>query len=176
MQTEGWDRPQDAPARALDVLSAPLPDTMERLSRAPATLVPHPAVARPSSVCAVTPTQFAGDAEVAGRITAAEPARLSGQVPIGEPWQGEALHRLHVGRCPPGRALPHRTGPPGPRGRRLSGRTGRTAGQAATATLSRPSPAGAAGPGAAGAAGAAGVKRRRSSRKRATPAAPEAAR
>lgn len=91
MQTEGWDRPQDALARALDVLSAPLPDTMERLSRALATLVPHLAVARLSSVCAFTPTQFAGDAEVAGRITAAELARLSGQVPIGEPWQGGAM-------------------------------------------------------------------------------------
>ena len=98
MQTEGWDRPQDAPARALDVLSAPLPDTMERLSRAPTTLVPHLAVARPSGVCAVTPTQFAGDAEVAGRITAAAGPGVR-QVPIGEPWQGEALHRLHVGRA-----------------------------------------------------------------------------
>ncbi|MEE4540747.1 LuxR C-terminal-related transcriptional regulator [Streptomyces sp. V4-01] len=91
MQTEGWDRPQDALARAAEVLSAPLPETMERLSRTLAPLVPHLAVARLSSVCAFTPTQFAGEQEVAGRITAAELARLSGQVPIGEPWQGGAM-------------------------------------------------------------------------------------
>jgi hypothetical protein len=113
MQTEGWDRPQDAPARALDVLSAPLPDTMERLSRAPATLVPHPAVARPSGVCAVTPTQFAGDTEVAARITAAEPARLSGRCRSASPgratrctgcmWAG--AHRAGLSPTAPARPV-----------------------------------------------------------------------
>jgi DNA-binding CsgD family transcriptional regulator len=90
MQIEGWNRPQDALARAFEVMSAPLPETLERLSAVLADLVPHLAMARLTRACAFRPTQFAGDKEVADRITAVELARLSGQVPIGEPWQGGA--------------------------------------------------------------------------------------
>jgi DNA-binding CsgD family transcriptional regulator len=90
MQTNGWTRPQDALAKALGVLTASLPDSMPRLSAALADLVPHTALARLSSVCAYTPTQFTGDETVTARITGAELGRLAGLVPVGHPWQGEA--------------------------------------------------------------------------------------
>lgn len=90
MQTHGGKRVQDALARAHSVMSAPLPDTMDRMSEALADVVPHVALARLTSVCTFTPTQFAGDAEVAGRITAAELQRLVERVTVGTPWLGEA--------------------------------------------------------------------------------------
>ncbi|WP_069467480.1 helix-turn-helix transcriptional regulator [Actinacidiphila rubida] len=90
MQTEAWSTPQDALDRTLQVLGAPLSETMARLSEVLAPLVPHAAVARLSGVCAFTPAQSAGDGEVAGRISAAELGGLAGQVPIGRPWQGGA--------------------------------------------------------------------------------------
>lgn len=91
MLTNGWNRPQDALAKAVHVLAAPLPDTMDRLSAALADLVPHVALARLSNVCAYTPTQFAGDEAVTGPMTSAELGGLSLLVSAaGGPWQGEA--------------------------------------------------------------------------------------
>lgn len=90
MQIEGWTRPQDALAHALDVLSAPLPDMMNRLSAALSGLVPHVALARLSAMCTYTPLQFSGDPGTAGRVTSAELGRLAERVAVGVPWLGEA--------------------------------------------------------------------------------------
>jgi DNA-binding CsgD family transcriptional regulator len=90
MQTEAWSTPQDALSRTLTVLGAPLPEVMDRMSEVLAGLVPHAALARLSTVCVFTPTAFAGDEQVTGRISAAELAALSGGVEAGRPWQGGA--------------------------------------------------------------------------------------
>lgn len=108
MLTNGWNRPGDVLAKALVVLSAPLPDTLRLLSGVLAEQVPHQVVARLSSVCAYTPTLAFGDEALAGRITSAELGRLGGQVPVGSPWQGEAELAgslrpvLAVASAPPG--------------------------------------------------------------------------
>ncbi|MFC4030800.1 LuxR C-terminal-related transcriptional regulator [Streptomyces polygonati] len=86
----GWDRPEQALSRAMEVLSAPLGDTMGRLSAALAELVPHLALARMSAVCAFTPTQFAGDESVTARIAGTELGSVAVRVEAGRPWQGEA--------------------------------------------------------------------------------------
>jgi DNA-binding CsgD family transcriptional regulator len=88
--TGGWGRPQDVLSRAVTVLSAPLPDTMGRLSHALADVVPHVALARLSNVCAFTPLALAGDKEVTGHVSAAELGRLAERVTAGVPWLGEA--------------------------------------------------------------------------------------
>ncbi|SCD52648.1 regulatory protein, luxR family [Streptomyces sp. DvalAA-14] len=87
----GWDRPEIALARTMEVLSAALGDTMGRLSAALAELVPHVALARMSSVCTFTPTQFAGDGSVTARIAGTDLGRLAERVTAGRPWQGEGL-------------------------------------------------------------------------------------
>ncbi|GAA2148974.1 response regulator transcription factor [Kitasatospora kazusensis] len=91
---EHWSRPEDALARAVEVLRAPRPDVLVRLSEAVATLVPHAAIAHLSGICTYSPTQSYGPPELTEGISGLELARLAdraaGTTAAGRPWQGEA--------------------------------------------------------------------------------------
>ncbi|MEU9073359.1 LuxR C-terminal-related transcriptional regulator [Kitasatospora sp. NPDC048538] len=89
-----WGRPEDALARAVEVLRTPRPELLHRLSEVLATLVPHVAVAQLSGVCTVSPAYTHGPPELAGAVGSVELDRLAGAVAAttatGRPWQGEA--------------------------------------------------------------------------------------
>ncbi|MQS14977.1 response regulator transcription factor [Streptomyces kaniharaensis] len=89
-----WGRPEDALARAVEVLRTPRPDILSRLSEVLATLVPHVAIAQLSGVCTYSPTLAHGLPELAGDVGGLELARLAetaaGATAGGLPWQGEA--------------------------------------------------------------------------------------
>ncbi|MFG3052101.1 LuxR C-terminal-related transcriptional regulator [Kitasatospora sp. NPDC048239] len=87
----GWAGPEDALARAVEVLRAPRPAIMRRLSEVLADLVPHTAIAQLSGVCTHSPTGSYGRADATGRITSLELGRLAESVRPGRPWQGEAV-------------------------------------------------------------------------------------
>lgn len=90
----GWGRPEDALARAVEVLRAPRPTILNRLSEVLGTLVPHVALAQLSGVCTYSPTKTLGLPELAGEVSSLELSRLAeataGAAPDGRPWQGEA--------------------------------------------------------------------------------------
>ncbi|MFI9327062.1 LuxR C-terminal-related transcriptional regulator [Kitasatospora sp. NPDC052868] len=87
----GWAGPEEALARAVEVLRAPRPAIMRRLSEVLADLVPHTAIAQLSGVCTHSPTGSYGRADATGRITSLELGRLAESVRPGRPWQGEAV-------------------------------------------------------------------------------------
>ncbi|MFJ9691171.1 LuxR C-terminal-related transcriptional regulator [Kitasatospora sp. NPDC101183] len=97
-----WGRPEDVLERALEVLSTPRPDLLQRLSEVIGTLVPHEALAQMSRLCTYSPTVAHGPAGFAELVGGLELARLSElgaeTLTAGHPWQGEA--RL-VGRSRP---------------------------------------------------------------------------
>ncbi|MGI5349344.1 LuxR C-terminal-related transcriptional regulator [Streptomyces sp. CA-250714] len=87
-----WTSTEDALDRVTEIVAAPLPQLLQRTSRVLRGLVPHTAAAQLSEVCAYAPRQSAGtDSALAGRITAAELGQLAVLVPVGTPWQGEAV-------------------------------------------------------------------------------------
>ncbi|SEL14843.1 helix-turn-helix transcriptional regulator [Streptacidiphilus jiangxiensis] len=91
---DDWARPVDALARAVEVLRAPRPHVLLRLSEVVATLVPHTAIAHLSGVCTYSPTQSYGPPELTRDITGLELAALADlakdTTATGRPWQGEA--------------------------------------------------------------------------------------
>ncbi len=91
METTDWSSPQDVLAQAVEVLRAPLTEHLPRLSRVLGELAPHLVLAQLSGVCAYAPVQAIGEPELAGRVTGAELGRLAGLVPVGRPWQGQAV-------------------------------------------------------------------------------------
>lgn len=91
METTGWARPEDALARAAEVLRAPRPEMLQRLSDVLAPLAPHTVIAQLSGVCTHSPARADGDRELAARITGLELGRIAGAVTAGRPWQGEAV-------------------------------------------------------------------------------------
>ncbi|MEU8509984.1 LuxR C-terminal-related transcriptional regulator [Kitasatospora sp. NPDC048722] len=90
-----WGRPEDALARAVEVLRAPRPMLLVRLSEVLGTLVPHVAVAQLSGICTYSPANALGLPEVAGEVVSLELARLAeataDATAQGRPWQGESL-------------------------------------------------------------------------------------
>lgn len=90
-----WTRPEGALAMAVEVLRVPLPQLLPRASQVLTDLAPHVALAQLSGVCAYSPMRAvnagAGTDGPAERITSAELGRLAGLVPVGRPWQGEAV-------------------------------------------------------------------------------------
>lgn len=91
---EHWSRPEDALARAVEVLRAPRPDVVPRLSEAIRTLVPHTAIAHLSGVCTYSPANAHGPQELVASLTGLELSglaeRAAGTTSAGRPWQGEA--------------------------------------------------------------------------------------
>lgn len=91
---DAWGRPQDALARAVEVLRAPRPTLLHRVSEVLATLVPHVAVAQLSGVCTYSPANAYGPPGLAGQVGSLELARLAETAAVttatGRPWQGEA--------------------------------------------------------------------------------------
>ncbi|GAB7188085.1 LuxR C-terminal-related transcriptional regulator [Kitasatospora sp. Ki12] len=91
---EAWGRPEDALARAVEVLRAPRPDILPRLSRTLGTLVPHVAIAQLSGACTFSPTHAHGLPELTEGISSLELSRLAERTTAttsaGRPWQGEA--------------------------------------------------------------------------------------
>lgn len=89
-----WSRPEDALARAVEVLRTPRPDLMPRLSEVIRTLVPHLAIAHLSGVCTHSPALAYGPPELTGGTSGLELSRLAeraaGTTSTGRPWQGEA--------------------------------------------------------------------------------------
>ncbi|MGW3074297.1 LuxR C-terminal-related transcriptional regulator [Kitasatospora sp. NPDC001132] len=89
-----WGRPEDALARALEVLRTPRPDLLRQLSAVLETLVPHTALAQLSGVCTFSPTHNYGPPELTGAIGSLDLSRLAeraaGTTAAGRPWQGEA--------------------------------------------------------------------------------------
>ncbi|MFJ6138347.1 LuxR C-terminal-related transcriptional regulator [Kitasatospora sp. NPDC092286] len=88
---DGWGRPEEALARAVEVLRTPRPNLLRRLSEVLAGLVPHTAIAHLSGICTYTPVKAFGATELAGGITSLELARLTDAVAVGRPWQGTAV-------------------------------------------------------------------------------------
>ncbi|MEV6973069.1 LuxR C-terminal-related transcriptional regulator [Kitasatospora sp. NPDC093806] len=86
-----WDHPEGALARTAEVLRAPRPAIMSKLSEVVADLVPHIAVAQLSGVCTFSPAIAFGPDELSARITSVELAQLAEAVPPGRAWQGEAV-------------------------------------------------------------------------------------
>ncbi|RCG20663.1 hypothetical protein DTL70_20450 [Streptomyces diacarni] len=87
-----WSSPDDALARAFDLVAAPLPELLERTSRALNGLVRHTAAAQLSEVSAYAPKQAVGaDRDLAARITHDELGQLAFRVRVGAPWWGEAV-------------------------------------------------------------------------------------
>ncbi|MFI9156295.1 helix-turn-helix transcriptional regulator [Kitasatospora aureofaciens] len=88
-----WGRPEDALARALEVLRAPRPDCLRTLSEMISTLVPYEVIAQLNGICTVSPTHAHGRPELAEQITGLDLSRLAertaGATATG-PWQGEA--------------------------------------------------------------------------------------
>ncbi|MFD8782103.1 LuxR C-terminal-related transcriptional regulator [Kitasatospora sp. NPDC059599] len=91
---ESWGRPEDALARAVEVLRTPRPDLLLRLSRMLGTLVPHVAVAQLSGVCTHSPAHAHGLPELTEGVSSLELSRLAERTTattsVGRPWQGEA--------------------------------------------------------------------------------------
>ncbi|MER7582438.1 response regulator transcription factor [Kitasatospora sp. NPDC097691] len=91
---ESWGRPEDALARAVEVLRTPRPDLLLRLSTMLGTLVPHVAVAQLSGVCTHSPTHAYGLPELTEGVSSLELSRLAehttATTSAGRPWQGEA--------------------------------------------------------------------------------------
>ncbi|MGW2868415.1 LuxR C-terminal-related transcriptional regulator [Kitasatospora sp. NPDC001225] len=89
-----WGRPEDALARAVEVLRAPRPDLLLRLSDVLGTLVPHTALAQLSGVCTFNPSHSYGPPELTAAISTLDLSRLAEQAAAttsaGRPWQGEA--------------------------------------------------------------------------------------
>ncbi|WP_328318870.1 helix-turn-helix transcriptional regulator [Streptomyces sp. NBC_00388] len=77
-------------AAATEVLRAPMPEILFRLSAALAPLAPHRAAAQLSAHCGHTPLKTCGEPGLTSRITDSELARLSGVVAAGQAWQGRA--------------------------------------------------------------------------------------
>lgn len=78
-------------AQVVEVLGAPRPQLLPRLSRVLADLVPHTAVAQLSGVCAHSPANTHAATGPVERITTLELAHLAEAVAPGRPWQGEAV-------------------------------------------------------------------------------------
>ncbi|MEU9040441.1 MULTISPECIES: helix-turn-helix transcriptional regulator [unclassified Kitasatospora] len=91
---ESWSRPEDALARAVEVLRTPRPELLLRLSRMLGTLVPHVAIAQLSGVCTHSPTHAHGLPELTEGVSSLELSRLAERTTAttatGRPWQGEA--------------------------------------------------------------------------------------
>ncbi|RKE18577.1 response regulator transcription factor [Streptomyces sp. TLI_171] len=91
---EQWNRPQDALARAVEVLREPRSGLLARLSKVVGTLVPHLAVAQLSGVCAFSPAHAVGPGDLSAAVGSLELSRLGEQAVAaagaGRPWQGEA--------------------------------------------------------------------------------------
>ncbi|MFF2116706.1 LuxR C-terminal-related transcriptional regulator [Kitasatospora sp. NPDC058184] len=89
-----WGRPEDALARAVEVLRAPRPDLLLRLSDVLGTLVPHTALAQLSGVCTFNPSHSYGPPELTAAISTLDLSRLAEQAAAttsaGRPWQGES--------------------------------------------------------------------------------------
>ncbi|MFI8854553.1 LuxR C-terminal-related transcriptional regulator [Streptomyces sp. NPDC053499] len=105
-----WTSGADALDRVTEIVAAPLPQLLQRTSRALRVLVPHTAAAQLSEVSAYAPRQAAGtDSALASRITSAELGQLAVRVPVGTPWQGEAVLAgapravLGIASSPPGK-------------------------------------------------------------------------
>ncbi|MBD0696119.1 hypothetical protein BG452_23135 [Streptomyces sp. CBMA123] len=81
-------------ARAVEVLRAPRPELVPRLSEVLGTLVPHTAIAHLSGVCTYAPAHTHGPREVTEGVTGLELSRLADRAAAttstGRPWQGEA--------------------------------------------------------------------------------------
>ncbi|MEE1787645.1 LuxR C-terminal-related transcriptional regulator [Streptomyces sp. SP17BM10] len=123
-----WGRPEDALARAVEVLRAPRPTLLVRLSEVLGTLVPHVALAQLSGICTYSPANTLGLPEVAGEVASLELARLAeataDATAQGRPWQGETLlaGRLRpvvVASAAPGTGGAVNAEPPGPGGAAL---------------------------------------------------------
>lgn len=91
MESSAWNEPEHALTVALEVVRAPLGQTLPTLSAVLEGLIPHRAAAKLTGYCAHYPMKTSGAGEVAERITSAELSRLAGVVPVGRPWQGEAV-------------------------------------------------------------------------------------
>ncbi|WP_308301317.1 LuxR C-terminal-related transcriptional regulator [Frankia sp. Mgl5] len=80
------------PMAALDVIRAPLTETLPRLSAALAGAIPHRGLADLSANCAYAPFQIYGESpgEPGSAVTTAEVAALRPLVPAGASWQGRA--------------------------------------------------------------------------------------
>ncbi|WP_316524555.1 helix-turn-helix transcriptional regulator [Kitasatospora brasiliensis] len=89
-----WGRPEDALARAVEVLRTPRPNLLRRLSEVLDTLVPHVALVQLSGVCTFSPTLGYGPPELTEAISALDLSRLAehatGTTSDRHPWQGEA--------------------------------------------------------------------------------------
>ncbi|MFF7991471.1 LuxR C-terminal-related transcriptional regulator [Kitasatospora xanthocidica] len=129
---ESWGRPEDALARALEVLRAPRPDILPRLSRTLGTLVPHVAVAQLSGVCTFSPTHAHGLPELTEGISSLELSRLAERTTAttsaGRPWQGEAelagrTRPVVVVTATPGGGAPGGSAPDGDTGPTTGGPT-----------------------------------------------------
>ncbi|MEV7771002.1 LuxR C-terminal-related transcriptional regulator [Kitasatospora sp. NPDC086791] len=124
---ESWGRPEDALARAVEVLRTPRPDLLLRFSQMLGTLVPHVAVAQLSGVCTYSPTHAHGLPELTEGVSSLELSRLAERTTAttstGRPWQGEA--RL-AGRSRPVVVVSTTASAGGPDGNRTDG--GRTDG------------------------------------------------
>ncbi len=93
-ETAPWGSPQDALARAVEVLREPRPGLLPRLSEVLDPLVPHLAAAQLSGVCAYSPANVVGPPEFADAFGSLLLSRLgeralAGAGP-GRPWQGTA--------------------------------------------------------------------------------------
>ncbi|MFE5581134.1 LuxR C-terminal-related transcriptional regulator [Kitasatospora sp. NPDC056531] len=91
---EHWGRPEDALARAVEVLRTPRPNMLTRLSEVIGTLVPHVGIAHLSGICTFSPTHAHGPAELTESVSGLELSRLADRAAettaAGRPWQGEA--------------------------------------------------------------------------------------
>ncbi|MGW2373143.1 LuxR C-terminal-related transcriptional regulator [Kitasatospora sp. NPDC001683] len=90
---EHWSRPEDALARAVEVLRTPRPDVLRRLGEVIATLVPYEVIAQLNGICTFSPTHAYGPPELADQVTGLDLSRLAehaaGTTATGHPWQGE---------------------------------------------------------------------------------------
>ena len=87
-----WTTPEEALARAVELVDTPPQRLLERTSRVLGGLVPHTVAAQLSEVSSYAPQQTTGsDTARAARITGHELGRLSVHVRVGVPWQGEAV-------------------------------------------------------------------------------------
>ncbi|MFG3252765.1 LuxR C-terminal-related transcriptional regulator [Streptomyces sp. NPDC048172] len=87
-----WTSPEEALARAVELVDTPPQGLLERTSQLLGGLVPHSVAAQLSEVSAYAPQQTTGtDGALAARITGRELGELSVHVRAGEPWQGEGV-------------------------------------------------------------------------------------
>ncbi|GGQ60225.1 helix-turn-helix transcriptional regulator [Kitasatospora griseola] len=93
-ETAPWARPQDALARAVEVLREPRPGLLPKLSEVLEPLVPHLAAAQLSGVCAYSPANTVGPSELTEAFGSLVISRLGeralAEAGPGRPWQGEA--------------------------------------------------------------------------------------